>query len=163
MQKFQDSKTGQEWHFDDEVDVSILSNIPPTLTSTILPRSSFSHDWIDGAWVENLPTAQAAQMASLKAAYLVAIHVPVAYMGTTFQADDVSQALLTNALAAGSVPAEFAWLDINNTPVLMNYAQLQGLAGAMLVQTQSAFAKFQELKAKVRTAVTTDEILAVVW
>lgn len=57
MQKYQDTATGQEWHFDDGVDVAALPNVPKTLSAQIIPRPSPFHDWSAGAWVLN----QAAQ------------------------------------------------------------------------------------------------------
>ena len=84
-------------------------------------------------------------------------------MATTFQADEASQSVLTKVLVAGAVPTEFAWLDANNMPVNMTYAQLQGLAVAMLAQGQAAFVKLQTLKSQVRAATTVTKAQAVVW
>lgn len=110
-----------------------------------------------------LPQVQSERIAILSNAYNTAIQVPVAYMGATFQADDASQSVLTKVLVAGSVPAGFAWLDANNTPVNMTYAQLQGLAVAMLAQGQAAFVKLQTLKSQVRAATTVIKAQAIVW
>jgi len=71
MQKFQDAATGQEWHFDDGVDVASLPNVPRTLTQNIIPRPSQFHDWTGGGWVLN----QAAQDAANNAAVLAQITV----------------------------------------------------------------------------------------
>lgn len=163
MKKYQDTATGTEWHFDDGVDVEALPNVPQTLTTTIIPRPSESHDWVNGAWVPNLAKAQSAQIAALAEAYNTAIQLPVDYMGTIFQADDASQTVLTKCLVAGSVPAGFYWLDANNTQVVMTFAQLQGLATTMLIQGQTAFVQLQTLKAQVRAATTLSAVQAVVW
>jgi hypothetical protein len=45
----------------------------------------------------------------------------------------------------------------------MTYAQLQGLAVAMLAQGQTAFAKLQKLKELVRSSTSVNDVLAVVW
>ena len=103
------------------------------------------------------------QIVTLTAAYNAAIQSPIAYMATTFQADEASQSVLTKVLVAGAVPTEFAWLDANNMPVNMTYAQLQGLAVAMLAQGQAAFVKLQTLKSQVRAATTVTKAQAVVW
>lgn len=163
MQQFQDTITGQEWHFDDGVDITALPSAPKTLSATIIPRPSEAHDWVAGAWVADIAKAQAAKLAQLAADYAAAVQQPVTYMGAAFQADDASQVVLTKVLVAGTVPAGFYWLDASNTPVPMTYPQLQGLAAAMLMQGQAAFAKLQTLKSQVRAAATADQVLAVVW
>lgn len=53
MQKFQDTATGQEWHFDDGVDVAALPNVPDTLTANIIPRPDEFHDWTGNGWALN--------------------------------------------------------------------------------------------------------------
>lgn len=110
-----------------------------------------------------LAAAKTTQIATLAAAYQSAIQQPVSYMSTTFQADSASQQTLTRCLVAGSVPTGFYWLDANNVQVPMTFAQLQGLASAMLVQGQTAFARLQTRKASVNSASTVSTVQAVVW
>jgi hypothetical protein len=98
----------------------------------------------------------------LTQSYQAAIQQNVAYSGTTFQADTASQQALTAALAAGAVPAGFAWLDANNVWVPMTYAQLQGLAGVMLAQGFTAFQRLQTRKTATRAALTVEEVDAVI-
>jgi len=119
--------------------------------------------WDGAAWVDDLVGYQTAQIAELQKSYQAAIQASVDYMQTTFQADEASQIVLTKVLVVGSVLDGFFWLDSNNAPVLMTYAQLQGLAAAMLAQGQTAFAKLQQLKATVRNATLIGDVLAVVW
>lgn len=120
-----------------------------------------------GAWViviaDQLTPAKASQNAVLASAYAAAIQIPVAYMATTFQADAGSQDVLTKCLVAGSVPTGFYWLDANNVQVPMTFTQLQGLAGAMLTQGQTAFARLQTRKSTVLAATTVAAVQAVVW
>ncbi|CBJ38348.1 protein of unknown function [Ralstonia solanacearum CMR15] len=110
-----------------------------------------------------LAQTQAAQIALIEDAYQTAIQQPVSYMSTTFQADQDSQAVLTKALVAGAVPAGFFWLDKNNAQVSMTFAQLQGLAGAMLTQGQTAFAKKTGLKQQINAATTVAAVQAITW
>lgn len=110
-----------------------------------------------------LTEAQTVQISTLEADYNTAIQLPVTYMATTFQADLLSQNVLTKSLVAGSVPADFYWLATNNTQVNMTFAQLQGLAGVMLVQGQVAFAKLQAKKKAVRDATTVSAVQLVSW
>jgi hypothetical protein len=106
---------------------------------------------------------QEAKMVELSAAYNVAIQLPVAYMGSTFQADSDSQDLLTKCLVAGAVPTGFYWLDANNAQVPMTFAQLQGLAGTMLMQGQITFDNLQTKKTAVRAALTVADVQLVQW
>jgi hypothetical protein len=111
-----------------------------------------------------ITTAQAIQIAAIEADYQVAIQHPVEYMDTTFQADKDSQDVLTKCLVAGSVPTGFYWLDANNVQVIMTFAQLQGLAGAMLVQGQTAFAHLQAKKSAIKAVTTTVvDVQSIVW
>ncbi len=110
-----------------------------------------------------LAAAQASQIAIIESAYQAAIQQPVSYMSTTFQADLASQDVLAKSLVPGAVPASFFWLDANNNQVPMTFAQLQGLAGAMLTQGQAAFAKKTGLKQQIRAATTVAAVQAVVW
>ncbi len=110
-----------------------------------------------------LTGAQAAQIAIVEAAYQTAIQQPVSYMSTTFQADQDSQGVLTKSLVAGAVPAGFFWLDKNNAQVSMTFAQLQGLASAMLAQGQTAFAKKTTLKQRINAATTVAAVQAITW
>lgn len=110
-----------------------------------------------------LADAQAVQISKLETAYSAAIQIPVAYIGTTFQADIASQDTLAKSLVAGSVPVGFYWLDALNTKVPMTFAQLQGLAVAMLAQGQAAFDRLQTRKAAVRSASTVAAVQVVVW
>lgn len=110
-----------------------------------------------------LATAQAERCNALATEYSAEIQKNVQYMDTAFQADDASQTVLIKVLVAGSVPEGFFWLDANNVQVPMSYAQLQGLASAILVRGQAAFTKLQQLKDQVRAAATVADAQAVVW
>jgi hypothetical protein len=141
-------------------------------TTTVAPPT-FDHQtegcfWKNGEWVivlaDQLTPAKAAQISVIEAAYNYAIQLPVAYMSTIFQADASSQDVLTKCLVAGSVPAGFYWLDANNAQVVMTFAQLQGLASAILVQGQAAFAHLQAKKSAIKAVTTTvADVQAIVW
>jgi hypothetical protein len=110
-----------------------------------------------------LAAAQAAKLAELTTAYQSEIYRDVSYMGTTFQADDYSQTLVTKCVAPGAVPNGFFWNDAANNPVPMTFQELQGLAGAMLAQGQAAFAKLQGYKSAVRSATDVAAVQAIAW
>lgn len=112
---------------------------------------------------EALQAAKNDNIAVLEMAYAAAIQTPVAYMATTFQADIASQDILAKSLVAGSVPAGFYWLDAQNTKIPMTFAQLQGLAAAILAQGQAAFDRLQACKAAVRAAKTIAAVQSIVW
>lgn len=111
--------------------------------------------------------ARARKLAQLDAAYDAAVQQPVAYMGTTFQADYASQEILTKTLTSlnpvGGVPQGFAWWDAENNAVPMTLAELNGLAMAMLTQGWAAFQHKQAKKATVRDAQTVEAANSVVW
>ncbi len=65
MQKFQDTVTGMEWHFDDGVDHLAFEATPRTLSETIIPKPSEHHEWRMGAWVLNTANQKAATNAAI--------------------------------------------------------------------------------------------------
>lgn len=114
-----------------------------------------------------LAQVQAEKLAEIDRAYDAAVQQPVAYMGTTFQADYDSQATLTKTLTAltplGAVPPGFSWWDADNNAVPMTLAELAGLAAMMLNQGWVAFQNKQAKKQAARDAQTVDDVNAVVW
>lgn len=60
MQKYQDTATGQEWHFDEGVDITALPNVPAMLTANIIPRPDEFHDWNGSGWTLNQSRKDAA-------------------------------------------------------------------------------------------------------
>ena len=166
-----------------EADAPIIvlkaSSIPPDAVE--IPESVWQahingqrkvYDSASGAWVDYAPSAdellnqaKTSKLAELKTAYESAISADIAYMNTTFQADQKSQDTITKVLAAsgGALPDGFFWLDAANNQVPMTFADLQGLANAILLRGQQLFAKYQQLKAQVNAATTVAEVGAVVW
>ncbi len=119
-----------------------------------------------------LAAAQAAQASVLQAAYAAACAQPVSFttkagVSTTFQADPASATVLQQTLAGLSAsqatPSGFFWLAADNTQVPFAYADLQGLAGAMLSQGWTAFQHLQTQKAAVAGATTVAAAQAVSW
>lgn len=118
-----------------------------------------------------LADAKAKQLAAIDASYLIAMQAPVSYMGTTFQADKDSQALMSQAILGlqsiiaigGTVPAGFAWWDINNNPVPMTLLQLQGLYATGVAAVNTAFVNRQAKKAAIRAATSVAAVQAIVY
>jgi len=116
-------------------------------------------------YVQSLADAQSQQLALMDSSYTTAVTAPIAYMGTTFQADQTSQNLLASVLTAagGALPAGFAWYDVNNAPVTMTFAELQGLAASILGRGQPLFIHKQTQKASIRAASTVAQVQSIVW
>lgn len=145
---------GEKWYNQstgEEILIASVGQPPSSLAATPPPPT--------------LSQAQAAQLELLNAAYNVAIQQEVSYLGTTFQADIVSQDTLNKVLVAAnvSVPNGFYWVDANNNQVSLNYVQLQGLAAVMLAQGWTAFQHLQTQKAAVRAATTVKKVQAITW
>jgi hypothetical protein len=119
-----------------------------------------------------LAQAQAAQIATLQAAYQQAIQAPVSYTskgGVTkiYQADPSSVANLQSMLlsfgATQTVPSGFYWVAADDTQVPFTYADLQGLAQAFGTQGWAMFQHLQTRKAAVKTATTVAGIHSYDW
>jgi len=176
MKSYIDTKTSQVYAFEDDVIVDETNgvytftavhgtplNVPDTLQPYEPPEPSSA---------ELVDAAKAIQLARVATAYQAAMSSNVSYTnvsGTSaeYQADEISVARLSRAVLAYLVtqktPSGFYWIAADNTQVPFSYADLQGLAAALGVQSEAAFIKFQDLKAKVNAATTVDEVAAVTW
>jgi hypothetical protein len=120
-----------------------------------------------------LAQVQATQIATLTAAYNVAIQQPVPYKSQggitkTYQATLQSVANLTQMLlafgASATVPFGFYWVSADNTQVPFTYADMQGLAVAFGTQGAMAFQILQTLKAQVKAPnQTVAGVQVIVW
>ena len=113
----------------------------------------------------SLDDIKTARKSLLEADYQLVIQQPVSYMGTTFQTDLDSQNTLSKVLVAlpGATPPGFYWVDATNAQVPMTFAQLQGLAGAMMTQGWTAFQKLQTLKASINACTTPAAVDNITW
>jgi hypothetical protein len=108
----------------------------------------------------------------LFSAYQIAISQPVSYTSqggitNTFQADPVSVSNTLSAIAGyqnvGATPQGFFWVASDNTRVLFTYADIQGLANAMISQGWAQFQRYQDRKDALRNAATVADIQAITY
>src|SRR3990172_7912409 len=59
--------TGEEWHFDEGVNVANLASVPATLSAAIFPRPTDHHFWGGGERVLNQALKNAARRAEIEA------------------------------------------------------------------------------------------------
>jgi hypothetical protein len=118
-----------------------------------------------------LAAAQQTQLAVIDSAYDTDMQQPVKYMNTTFQADKESQDLMNRAITGlqalgatgGTMPANFAWYDVNNQPVAMTLLQLQGLFATGVANVNTLFVHKQTQKAAIRAATTNADVTAITF
>jgi len=164
------------WYDTDEFDYQNLPDDSDLLTLTQAQWDSrFNTPFVNGGTLVAapiLPAAQKKQIALLTQSYLTAISQPVSYTsagGITklFQADPSSISNLQNVTIglakAGDTPPGFYWMAADNTQVPFTYADLQGLAEAILIQGWTAFQHLQSQKAAVGVATTLTDVESVVW
>ena len=131
-----------------------IANIGDTWNGTVFTKPSGS-----------LAMVKTDRLALMDATYESLEHAPIAYMATTFQADDYSQDLIAKTLVAlgGATPADLGWWDVSNTRVFMTNAQLQGLGQAIFARNQPLYINKQTKKAAIRAALTVAAVEAIVW
>lgn len=121
---------------------------------------------------ELLTNAQTSKLQSLVTSYQTTIAIPVAFttaaaVAQTYQADAQSvanvQATLAGLAKAGVSPTGFYWVAADNTQVPFTYADVQGLAAAMLAQGWVAFKNLQTKKAATLATTTVSAASTVVW
>lgn len=113
-----------------------------------------------------LAEVKAAKLAQLEQARDAETVKDVSALGTTWQADERSQKLLSAAitLAMAGAPLPQVWRDANNSNMpITTLAELVAIAGAMARQTQAAYSKSWTLKDQVDAAQTPGAVDAVVW
>ena len=117
--------------------------------------------------LNGLDSFKTAQIQTIAVSYQAALQAPVAYMGTTFDADAQSQIVVAHAMVVygveGATPAGFYFADSNGGKVLMTLTQLQGLGSAIANNYLPVFQKWTDLKAQVMAATTLAEVQAVAW
>ena len=154
-------------------------NLPVSESDAMMTANTPGYTVVSGALVappaptaaQLLAEAQAGQIVAIEAAYQAAIQQPLAYMGTSFQADKASQDLMAQTIiglqavvaVGGTVPADFGWWDANNVKVLMTLLQLQGLYATGVAAVNTAFANKQAKKAAVRLASTVAAVTAITY
>ena len=141
--------------FEDNVTAEIIAKVEATHKTTLTAITQAEYEVMIAPTLDQL---KAIKIGELSQSYNTEVELDIAYMNTTFQADDKSQDMLTGVLSVGSVPAGFYWVDVANNKVAMTYADLQGLAGSILTRSQINFDKLQTLKAQVRAATNSSEL-----
>lgn len=140
----------------------------------VAPNAGMIYDYPTKTWADprTLAQVQDAQCNLIDAAYTAAIAQPVSFttagaVTKTFDADTQSAATLQSTLAGLSalqtVPSGFFWLSHDNTPVPFTYADLQGLAAAMLTQGWVAFQNRTVKKAAIRAATTIADVITITF
>jgi len=119
-----------------------------------------------------LAQAQASQIGILFAAYMGAIQQSVSYtsiagVAEIYQCNTLAISNVQNSLLGYSgiltTPVGFYWVAADNVQVPFTYADLQGLASAMMAQGWAMFQKLQTLKAEVLAASTVSTVTSIVW
>lgn len=119
-----------------------------------------------------LDQARGAKVGALVLAYQQAVAEPVTFTATdgvprAYQADAASISNLQNAIlgldVVGVTPNGFYWIAADNTKVPFTYADLQGLAGAMLTRGWAAFQRLQDRKTSVAAATSAADVAAISW
>lgn len=90
----------------------------------------------------------------------------VTALNTEWQADKVSQTLLSSTitLASAGLPLPPVWRDFfNNDVAITSLNDLLAIAGAMAIQTQAAYSKSWAKKAAINAATTVEEVAAIGW
>lgn len=113
-----------------------------------------------------LADAKSAKIAEIISARNAACEADVTAHSRQWQADKRSQELLNSAitLAASGLPLPTSWRDVANSDMpISSISDLLAIAGAIAVQTQTAYATSWVKKSQVAAAVTVADVQAVMW
>jgi hypothetical protein len=151
--------------------------IVPSASTEVVPpvlNSGEKAVFASGTWTVVPPTpalqptleqAQTTQLSAIDEAYQRANTQPIAYMGTTFQADDASTTLMvkTITIMQNTGTLGCTWWDASNTGIDMTLAQLVGLGATIFARGQIYFAHKQTQKAAIRAAADIATIGGIIW
>jgi hypothetical protein len=115
---------------------------------------------------EGLVRARKAKVEQINAERAVRCTFDVAAHGRLWQADMMSQDLLSKAinLAMVGAPLPTVWRDVNNNDMpITELSQLAQIAGAMAQQTETVYHRSWEMKAAVNAATSVEEINEIAW
>ena len=155
------------------ITLTLVTDTLGTIECTVSPNdaatSQIHADCIAGKYGAIAPfplaSAQAVQLGLMDSSYDSANQLPIAYIGTTFQADNYSVNLMNQTIqimTTTSTPS-LTWWDANNTGVAMTLAQLVALGASIFTRGQTLFTHKQTQKAAIRAATTVADVEAVVW
>lgn len=118
----------------------------------------------------SLADVQEEKTYELRKAYVAAMYENIEFKtagGVTaaFQADAPSRTSLDSALSGfpDEVPADYFWLDAENTRVPVTRVDLVGLRTTISTRDFALFTKYQDLKALVTLAKTKEEVAELAW
>lgn len=120
-------------------------------------------------WKEHEPTLEETKLAKLEEIAFnrnLAKYANIEVLGHTWQADTISQSLISQAISldqAGVVAAPTIWRDFDNNNVEVTIDQLKSIAAAMAQSTQQAYIKSWILKAQVDTAEDVATVNSITW
>jgi hypothetical protein len=127
---------------------------------------------LNGVVAEALAPAQAVQIRTVTASYNSAINQTVSYTSKvgvteTYDADSTSVNTLTYSIlgfqSTQTVPTGFYWVAADNTQVPFEYADLQGLASAIITRNAPLFQQLQTLKTQIKMATSVTAVQAIIW
>lgn len=159
---------GLVWMWPVDMPTSALAGLDAALAAT----APFDGGTVVSDDSQSLAAVQVRQCALLDAAYTTAIAQTVAFTTAaadthSYQSDPDSvsklSACLLGWMGAQAVPDGFYWLASDNTRVVFTWADLQGLAAALIDAGHTAFAVLQDLKVAVRAAATPDAVRSITW
>ena len=118
-------------------------------------------------WVLHQPTIQEERQALLSQIFQnreIKCQQPVLALGQQWQADSISQSLLSQAILLAQIqaaPVPPTWRTLDNQDISVTLDDLKAIAFAIAAQTQLAYSRSWELKALVASATTIDELNAI--
>jgi len=128
-----------------------------------IPERGSKFIMVDGVITIDISPESKIKKDKISKDYVNANYADIAYMNTTFQADEKSQSMIIAVLSAGSVPDGFFWMDKENNQVSMTFSDLQGLSGTILTRSQQNFIKLHSLKDQINSASTLEDLDAIIW
>lgn len=142
------------------------------IEDAVLPEGYLASGWTytAGVWTINatgangvFPGKRRVKIEALEDASYGANYANITYNLIEWATDEISRDLLAQVLSAGSVPLNMYWRDAAKAPRNVTYAQLQGLAYAILERALAIDTNLVTKTAAVNAANTVAAINAVTW
>lgn len=173
MQYFKDSVTGQQWHYEDDVIITIAAGVSSVTTAGGMPLSAPTTLQPIAAPVPYVPTLadlKAAKNAEINNARLLANSTTFTHLGYVIACDPLSRsdidAVAIKVARSGAFTAGFpmAWKAVDNRLLpLATVADFDAFYDSLTAQGTANFNHSQDLKAALAAATTPEQVAAIVW
>jgi len=148
----------------------VNANYNPTTQIRTGPSYEIQTDKVIATYTvedRNLDDVKADRKTYIESKRDIAENEDIVYGGKTYQCDEKSRSALnirkSTTLETGDLPADFKWINKDNSKTTFGVADIKDLGLAMANRSNEVFIKARDLKDQIDVATTINEVMAIDW